>query len=120
MDDMMKDYFRAKLLMWKQEIIEQTKDTISHLQAENVSHPDPVDTASANADRQLELRARDRQRKLVGKIDKALARIDNGTYGYCEHTGDPIRVARLDARPIATLSIEAQELHEKSEKTQAG
>lgn len=110
------EYFRRKLTTWKNEIIEQTKGTIEYLQDENVSHPDMGDTAAANADRQLELRSRDRQRKVISKIDKALARIENGTYGYCEETGDPIRLGRLDARPIATLSIEAQEMHEKGER----
>lgn len=114
------EYFRLKLLDWKADIIGQTKETVAYLQGENVSHPDPVDTASANADRQLELRTRDRLRKLVNKIDKALLRIENGTYGYCEETHDPISVKRLDARPIATLSLEAQEMHERSERTKAG
>ena len=86
------------------------------MQGENVSHPDAVDTAAANADRQLELRARDRQRKLIAKIDKAMLRIEAGTYGYCEETGDPIRLGRLKARPIATLSLEAQEMHENNER----
>lgn len=116
MNPAMTNYFRQKLLLWKSEIIEQTKETVAYLQGENVSHPDPADTAAANADRQLELRTKDRLRKLINKIDKALNRIENGTYGYCEETGDPIRVGRLDARPIATLSIEAQEMHERSEK----
>ena len=111
-----KEYFRQKLEAWKQDIYAQTKNTIEYLRGENVSHPDQVDTAAANADRQLELRARDRQRKLIAKIDKALERIENGTYGYCEETGDPIRLGRLEARPIATLSIEAQEMHENAEK----
>lgn len=110
------EYFRQKLETWKNDIIDQTKGTIEFLQGENVSHPDMADTASANADRQLELRSRDRQRKLISKIDKALARIENGSYGYCEETGDPIRLGRLDARPIATLSIEAQEMHERGER----
>lgn len=120
MNPKQKEYFRLKLLSWKQDIIDQTKGTIDYLRGENVSHPDPADTAAANADRQLELRARDRQRKLIAKIDKALRRIETGTYGYCEETGDPISVKRLDARPIATLSIEAQEMHERSERTKAG
>jgi len=110
------EYFRQKLEAWKQDIHDQTKSTIEYLQGENVSHPDLVDTAAANADRQLELRARDRQRKLISKIDKALTRIMNGSYGYCEETGDPIHLGRLDARPIATLSIEAQEMHERGER----
>ncbi len=111
-----KEYFRRKLEAWKQDIYDQTKSTIEYLKVENVSHPDNVDTAAANADRQLELRARDRQRKLIAKIDKALQRIEDGTYGYCEETGDPIALARLDARPIATLSLEAQEMHEREER----
>lgn len=110
------EYFRQKLEAWKRDIHNQTKNTIEFLQGESVSHPDAVDTAAANADRQLELRARDRQRKLVAKINKAMLRIDNGTYGYCEETGDPIRLGRLEARPIATLSLEAQEMHENAEQ----
>jgi len=119
MNPTQKEYFKQKLLVWKAEIIEQTRETVEFLQGENVSHPDPADTAVANADRQLELRTKDRLRKLTKKIDKALARIEAGTYGYCEETGDPIRVGRLDARPIATLSIEAQEMHERGERTRA-
>lgn len=114
-----KEYFRQKLLAWKEDIIGQTRDTVEYLQGENVSHPDPADTAAANADRQLELRTRDRLRKLVNQIEKALRRIEDGTYGYCEETGDPIRLKRLDARPIAKLSLEAQEMHERDEKTKA-
>jgi len=114
------EFFRQKLEAWKADINEQTKGTIEYLQGESVSHPDAVDTASANADRQMELRSRDRQRKLVNKIDKALQRIEDGSYGYCEETGDPIRLARLEARPIATLSIEAQEMHENGERTMRG
>jgi len=115
----MREYFRQRLLTWKAEIIAQTKETVEFLQKENVSHPDPADTAAANADRQLELRTRDRLRKLINKIDKALTRVEAGRYGYCEETGDPIRVKRLEARPIATLSIEAQEMHERGERTRA-
>jgi DnaK suppressor protein len=114
------EYFRQKLLTWKAEIIEQTKETVAFLQEENVSYPDPADTAAANADRQLELRTRDRLRKLVNQIDKALKRIEDGTYGYCQETGDPIRVRRLDVRPTAKLSLEAQEMHERGEKVRAG
>lgn len=110
------EYFRRKLEAWKDDIVDRTKGTIEYLQGESVSHPDLADTASANADRQLELRSRDRQRKLISKIDKALARIESGTYGYCDETGDPIRLGRLDARPIATMSIEAQEMHERGER----
>ncbi len=112
-----REYFRRKLEAWKEDIRQQVRQTITYLQGENVSHPDMVDTAAANADRQLELRARDRQRKLIAKIDKALQRIEDGTYGYCEETGDPIGIGRLEARPIATLSIEAQEWHEQKERT---
>lgn len=119
MNPVQKEYFRQKLLEWKADIIAQTKETVAYLQGENVSHPDPADTAAANADRQLELRTKDRLRKLTNKVDKALMRIENGTYGYCEETGDPIRVKRLDARPIATLSLEAQEMHERDERTKA-
>ena len=120
MNPVQKEYFRQKLLMWKADIISQTRETVAYLQGENVSHPDPADTAAANADRQLELRTRDRLRKLVNKVDKALARIERGVYGYCEETGDPISVGRLEARPIATLSLEAQEMHERGERTKAG
>ncbi len=120
MNPKQKEYFRQKLLAWKAEIIEQTRETVEYLKEDNVSHPDPADMAAANADRQLELRTKDRLRKLVNKIDKALQRIEDGTYGYCEETGDPIRVKRLDARPIATLSIEAQEMHERGERLKAG
>ena len=117
MNPVMSAFFKKKLLDWRQDIVDQTKETINFLKGENVSHPDPADTAAANADRQLELRTKDRLRKLLSKIDKALARIEEGTYGYCKETGDPIRVDRLSARPIATMSIEAQEMHEKVEKT---
>lgn len=115
-----KEYFRQKLLKWKADIAEETRNTVEYLKGENVSHPDPADTAAANADRQLELRTKDRLRKLVSQIDKALRRIENDTYGYCEETGDPIRLKRLDARPIAKLSIEAQEMHERGERLNAG
>ena len=114
-----KEYFRQKLLAWKADIAEETRNTVEYLQGESVSHPDPVDTAAANADRRMELRTKDRLRKLTNQIDKALRRIENGTYGFCKETGDPIRLERLDARPIAKLSIEAQELHERSERLQA-
>jgi len=120
MNNKQKEYFRRKLLAWKEDIAEETRNTVEYLQGESVSHPDPADTAAANADRRMELRAKDRLRKLTNQIDKALMRLENGTYGYCEETGDPIRVARLDARPIAKKSIEAQEMHERSEKLTAG
>ncbi len=111
-----KEYFRRKLEAWKEELYAQIRGTIEYLKVENVSHPDAVDTAAANADRQLELRTRDRHRKLIAKIDKALQRIEDGEYGYCEETGDPISLKRLDARPIATMSLEAQEMHEREER----
>ena len=114
------EYFRQKLLAWKAEIIEQNKETVAFLQEESVSYPDPADTAAANADRQLELRTRDRLRKLINQIEKALRRIDEGTYGYCQETGDPIRLKRLDVRPTAKLSLEAQEMHERGERVRAG
>ncbi len=119
MNNKQKEYFRRKLLAWKEDIAEETRNTVEYLKGESVSHPDPADTAAANADRRMELRTKDRLRKLTNKIDKALKRIEDGTYGYCEETGDPIRLKRLDARPIATLSIEAQEMHERSERLQA-
>lgn len=109
-------YFRQKLLAWKEDILKESKETLSHLQDENHVLPDIADRASSETDRSLELRTRDRQRKLISKIDAALKRIDDGSYGYCEETGDPISLKRLDARPIATLSIEAQERHERRER----
>ena len=111
-----KEYFRRRLLSWKEDIIAESRDTISNLREETSAMPDLADRASTESDRSLELRARDRQRKLISKIDAALRRIDDGVYGYCEETGEPIRVARLDARPIATLSVEAQERHERRER----
>jgi DnaK suppressor protein len=116
MSDRQKDYFRAKLLRWKEEILRESKETLENLQKENENHPDFADRASNETDRSIELRARDRQRKLIAKIDAALARIDDSTYGYCEETGEPISLKRLEARPIATLSIDAQERHERKEK----
>jgi DnaK suppressor protein len=116
MNDRQRDYFRKKLVAWKEEIIREANETILALQSETENHPDIADRASSETDRAIELRARDRQRKLIAKIDSALARIDDGTYGYCEETGEPISLRRLDARPIATLSIEAQERHERREK----
>jgi len=110
------EYFRRKLMNWKDDIIKESKETISHLQEENHILPDVADRASSETDRSLELRTRDRQRKLISKIDAALKRIEDRTYGYCEDTGEPIGLKRLDARPIATLSIEAQERHEKRER----
>jgi DnaK suppressor protein len=116
MNDRQIEYFRRKLLNWKDDIIKESKETISHLQEENHILPDVADRASSETDRSLELRTRDRQRKLIAKIDAALKRIDDRSYGYCEDTGEPIGLKRLDARPIATLSIEAQERHEKRER----
>jgi DnaK suppressor protein len=116
MNERQRDYFREKLLRWKDEIIQESKETLEHLQDENQNHPDLVDRASSEADRAIELRARDRQRKVIAKIDAALKRIDERTYGYCEETGEPIGLRRLDARPIATLSVEAQERHERRER----
>ena len=116
MNEKQRDYFRAKLLTWKDEILKEARDTLQHLQDENQNHPDLADRASSETDRAIELRARDRQRKLIAKIDAAIPRIDDGTYGYCEETGEPIALKRLEARPIATLSIEAQERHERRER----
>lgn len=116
MNPRQREYFRNKLLAWKDEILRESRETLENLQEESQNHPDMADRASSESDRALELRTRDRQRKLIGKIDSALKRIDDGTYGYCEETGDPIGLARLDARPTATLSLEAQEMHERREK----
>ena len=116
MNDRQREYFRIKLLRWKDDILKEARETLQHLQDENQNHPDLADRASSETDRSIELRARDRQRKLIAKIDAALERIDDGSYGYCEETGEPISLRRLDARPIATLSIEAQERHERREK----
>jgi DnaK suppressor protein len=116
MNDRQREYFRQKLLAWKEEILREARETLQHLQDEPQNHPDLADRASSETDRAIELRARDRQRKLIAKIDSALGRIDDGTYGYCEETGEPISLKRLDARPIATLSIEAQERHERRER----
>jgi len=109
-------YFRQKLLQWREDIIRQTRETLLGLHDDSSQHADLADRATSETDRALELRARDRQRKLVAKIDAALARIEDGTYGYCEETGEPIGLKRLDARPIATLSLEAQERHERRER----
>jgi DnaK suppressor protein len=116
MNERQREYFRAKLLAWREDILKEAKETLLHLQEENQNHPDLADRASSETDRAIELRARDRQRKLIAKIDEALARIDDGTYGYCEETGEPISLRRLEARPIATLSVEAQERHERRER----
>ena len=116
MNERQREYFRSKLAVWKDDILKETKETLAHLQAENEKHPDIADRASSETDRAIELRARDRQRKLIAKIEAALARLEDGTYGYCEETGEPISLRRLEARPIATLSIEAQERHERRER----
>ena len=116
MSDRQKAYFRNKLTEWKTDILREARETLELLQEENANHADLADRASSETDRSIELRARDRQRKLISKIDSAIQRIDEGTYGYCEETGDPISLKRLDARPIATLSLEAQERHERREK----
>ena len=116
MNERQREYFKRKLLVWKDEILQESRETLLVLQSENENHPDIADRASSETDRAIELRARDRQRKLISKIEAALARIDEGVYGYCEETGEPISLRRLDARPIATLSIEAQERHERREK----
>ena len=116
MNERQLDYFRRKLQAWKEEILRESRETVAHLQAETENHPDLADRATSEADRALELRTRDRQRKLISKIEEALRRIDDGSYGYCEETGEPIGLARLDARPIATLSLEAQERHERNER----
>jgi len=116
MNDRQREYFRGKLLAWKDEILREAKETLATLQSESENHPDIADRASSETDRAIELRARDRQRKLIAKIDAAISRIDDGSYGYCEETGEPISLKRLEARPIATLSLEAQERHERNER----
>ena len=116
MNERQREYFRRKLLRWKGDILKEAQETLATLQNENENHPDLADRASSETDRAIELRARDRQRKLIAKIDAALARIDDGSYGYCEETGEPISLKRLEARPIATLSLEAQERHERNER----
>jgi DnaK suppressor protein len=116
MNERQRDYFRLRLLAWREDILKEAKETLLLLREENQNHPDLADRASSETDRAIELRARDRQRKLIAQIDEALARIDDGTYGYCEETGEPISIRRLEARPIATLSVEAQERHERRER----
>ena len=116
MNDRQKEYFRRKLHSWKEDILRESRETLLNLQEENHALADVADRASNETDRSLELRTRDRQRKLIAKIDAALMRLEEGTYGYCEETGEPISLRRLDARPIATLSIEAQERHERRER----
>jgi DnaK suppressor protein len=116
MSERQREYFRRKLMRWKEDILHESRETLQHLQNENENHPDLADRASSETDRAIELRARDRQRKLIAKIDAALLRIEDGTYGFCEETGERISLKRLEARPIATLSIEAQERHERRER----
>lgn len=116
MNDMHKAYFRKRLLEWKDEILRQTRETLAILHEDSAQHADLADRATSETDRATELRTRDRQRKLIAKIDAALGRIEDGSYGYCEDTGEPIGLKRLDARPIATLSVEAQERHERRER----
>ena len=116
MNDRQLEYFKQKLQKWKEDMLRESRETVTHLQSETENHPDLADRASSETDRALELRTRDRQRKLISKIDEALRRIEEGAYGYCEETGEPIGLARLEARPIATLSLEAQERHERRER----
>ncbi|MBB3064667.1 MULTISPECIES: RNA polymerase-binding protein DksA [Limibacillus] len=118
MNPVMREYFRRKLLAWRGELLRESEETLQHLQSESLQEADIADRASLETDRSLELRTRDRERKLIAKIDMALQRIEDGTYGYCEETDEPISLRRLEARPIATLSIEAQERHERMERTQ--
>lgn len=117
MNPVMKEYFRQKLLNWKKSLINQSKDTLDDLKQGGLNQPDQIDRASLETDKALELRTRDRARKLISKIDEAIKRIEDGVYGYCEETGEPIGIERLEVRPVATLSIEAQERHERMEKT---
>lgn len=118
MNPVMLEYFRQKLLQWRAELLKESNETIKEMQEDNLQKPDIADRASAETDHRLELRTRDRERKLISKINAALEKIDDGSYGYCEETGEPISIARLEARPIATLSLEAQERHERKERTQ--
>ena len=116
MNAKMKEYFRQKLVSWKKDLLKESSQTLNNLQNENEAKPDITDRATEEIDRSFELRTRDRERKLINKIDAALQRIEDGSYGYCDETGDPISIKRLEARPVATLSLEAQEMHEKAEK----
>lgn len=118
MNPIMKEYFRGKLIEWREDILRESNETLLHLQDAQLQKPDITDRASEETDHALELRTRDRERKLLSKINEAIARIDDDSYGYCEETGDQIAVKRLMARPTATLSIEAQEAHERKERTQ--
>ena len=116
MNAKMKEYFKQKLLSWKNELLKESSQTLNNLQSDNEAKPDITDRASEEIDRSFELRTRDRERKLINKINAALLRIEDGSYGYCDETGEPIGLKRLEARPVATLSLEAQEMHEKAEK----
>ena len=116
MNAKMKEYFKQKLISWKNELLKESSQTLNNLQSDNEAKPDITDRASEEIDRSFELRTRDRERKLINKINAALQRIEDGSYGYCEETGEPIGLKRLEARPVATLSLEAQEIHEKAEK----
>ena len=116
MNERQREYFRRKLIGWREDLLRESRDTLAALQSENENHPDVADRASSETDRAIELRARDRQRKLISKIAAARGRRDDKTYGFCEETGEPISLKRLDARPIATLSVEAQERHERRER----
>ncbi len=116
MNERQLEYFKQKLLNWKEDILRESRDTLAHLQTDTENHPDIADRASSETDRALELRTRDRQRKLISKIDDAIRRIEDNSYGYCEETGEPIGLARLEARPVATMSLEAQERHERRER----
>ncbi len=116
MNERQLEHFKQKLLTWKEDILRESRETLTHLQSETENHPDVADRASSETDRSLELRTRDRQRKLISKIDDALRRIEDKSYGYCGETGEPIGLARLEARPIATLSLDAQEQHERRER----
>lgn len=121
MNAVMKEYFRQKLMNWREDLLKESNETIQHtLQETELQQPDLADRASAETDHALELRTRDRERKLINKINEALVRIDDDTFGYCEETGEPIGIARLNVRPVATFSIEAQEHHERMEKTHMG
>ena len=117
MNPMQQEYFRQKLMGWKTELLEESNQTLQNMTEESLAQPDLADRATAETDRALELRTRDRYRKLISKIDAALRRLEEDTYGYCEETGEPIALKRLEARPIATLSVEAQERHERMERT---
>ena len=116
MNPLQREYFRRKLLEWKEQLVRDSLDTVTHLQAQSLRLPDDADRAALETDKTVELRTRDRARKLIAKIEQALQRIDEGTYGYCEETDEPIGLRRLEARPIATLSIRAQEAHERRER----